>query len=81
MVYEMGCQPTGDLEPLEVIVNGTPRRARAGRTLLGLLEDLEVEPSRVAIEMDRRIVKRIEWDTLELAAGARIEIVQFVGGG
>jgi sulfur carrier protein len=81
MVYEMGCQPIGDMGPFEVIVNGAPRLARAGRTLLGLLEDLEVEPSRVAIEMDRRIVKRTEWDTLELAAGARIEIVQFVGGG
>ena len=81
MVYEMGCQPTEEIGPLEITVNGAPRRARAGQTLLGLVEDLQLEPARVAIEMDRRIVKRIEWDTLELAAGVRIEIVQFVGGG
>jgi len=35
----------------------------------------------VAVEMDRRIVKRIEWETLELRSGAAVEIVQFVGGG
>jgi thiamine biosynthesis protein ThiS len=46
-----------------------------------LLEDLRLEPSRVAVELDRRIVKRPEWDGLELAAGAKLEIVQFVGGG
>ena len=35
----------------------------------------------VAVEMDGRIVKRAQWETLELAPGAKLEIVQFVGGG
>jgi len=65
----------------EIVVNGAVRHAPAGQTLLGLLRDLELEPSRVAVEMDRRIVKRTEWETLELEPGARLEIVQFVGGG
>ena len=77
MVYEMGCQPT----LYEIVVNGVVRQAPAGQTLLGLLRDLELEPSRVAVEMDRRIVKRAEWEALELAPGAKLEIVQFVGGG
>ena len=81
MVYEMECQPNEEMGPLEILVNGAPRRAQAGATLLGLLKDLRLEPSRVAVEMDRRIVKRAEWGTLKLAAGAKIEIVQFVGGG
>ena len=77
----MGCQPTHDNGSLKIVVNGAERQAPAGQTLLGLLRDLELEPSRVAVEMDRRIVKRTEWETLELAAGAKLEIVQFVGGG
>ena len=77
----MGCQPTEEIGPVEIVVNGAPRRIRAGETLSGLIERLELEPSRVAIEMDRRIVKRADWGTLELPAGAKIEIVQFVGGG
>ena len=81
MVCEMGCQPTDGMETLEIIVNGAARRSAPGQTLSDLLADLQLEPSRVAIEMDRRIVKRAEWDTLQLAPGAKIEIVQFVGGG
>lgn len=72
----MECQPTH-----EIVVNGEQRFVPAGHTLLRLLEDLRLEPARVAVEMDRRIVKRPEWEGLELAAGAKLEIVQFVGGG
>lgn len=77
----MGCQPTEDIGPVEFTLNGAPRCTPVGQTLSGLLRDLQLEPSRVAIEMDRRIVRRTEWDTLELVPGARVEIVQFVGGG
>jgi thiamine biosynthesis protein ThiS len=72
----MGCQPTQ-----EIVVNGEPRSIPTGQTVLSLLEDLRLEPSRVAVELNRRIVKRAEWGGLELAAGAKLEIVQFVGGG
>jgi len=74
----MECQPTGTVE---IVVNGETRQAPAGQTILGLLEDLRLEPERVAVEFDRRIVKRAEWASRELSAGARLEIVQFVGGG
>jgi thiamine biosynthesis protein ThiS len=77
----MECQPTEDIGSLEITVNGAARRSPLGQTLSGLLRDLQLEPSRVAIEMDRRIIKRTEWDAFVLVSGAKIEIVQFVGGG
>jgi thiamine biosynthesis protein ThiS len=80
MVYEMGCQPSNS-GAIEIVLNGEPRQAQAGQTVLGLLEELRLEPSRVAVELDRRIVKRAEWGALELEHGARLEVVQFVGGG
>ncbi len=52
-----------------------------GQTLLGLLRRMDLDPERVAIELDRRIVKKPNWDTTVLQPGARLEIVQFVGGG
>jgi thiamine biosynthesis protein ThiS len=80
MVYEMECQPPGGAV-LEIVVNGEARRAPAGQTVLSLLEELRLQPDRVAVELDRRIVKRSEWGALVLAQGAQLEIVQFVGGG
>ncbi|MBZ5727379.1 MAG: sulfur carrier protein ThiS [Acidobacteriia bacterium] len=66
---------------IEIVVNGEPRKVPEGQTILGLLRQLQLDPARVAVEMDRRIVKQPAWDQTTLPAGARIEIVQFVGGG
>jgi sulfur carrier protein len=67
--------------PVKIVVNGEARSAREGQTILGLLEELQLDPSRVAVELDRRIVKQPLWAETVLRAGAEIEIVQFVGGG
>ena len=43
---------------------------------------LEIDPARVAVELNRVIVSRAAWDQdARLDAGAALEIVQFVGGG
>lgn len=53
----------------------------AGLTVRTLLVHLDVIPDRVAVELNRRIVRQPEWDSIEVGDGAEIEIVQFVGGG
>jgi thiamine biosynthesis protein ThiS len=66
---------------MEIVVNGEPRTAEEGLTILGLLRELDLDPARVAVECDRRIVKQGQWPETVLRPGARLEIVQFVGGG
>ena len=66
---------------IEIVVNGDPHAIEEGQSLTGLLQSLEVDPARVAIELDRRIVKPPDWPLTILESGARLEIVQFVGGG
>jgi sulfur carrier protein len=67
--------------PIDIVVNGEPQAATEGQTILQLLHQLELDPARVAVELDRRIVKQPLWSETPLRAGAQIEIVQFVGGG
>ena len=67
--------------PIEIVVNGAPRAAEEGQTILGLLRELDLDPARVAVECDRRIVKQGQWSATVLRSGAKLEIVQFVGGG
>ena len=64
-----------------IVVNGEPRQVNEGETIAGLVRALELDPQRLAVELDRRIVKRAQWATTQLAAGAELEIVMFVGGG
>ena len=62
-------------------VNGERRSFRAQTTLLDVVHTLNLEPERVAIELNRAIVKREMWSRTTIEADAEIEIVQFVGGG
>lgn len=66
---------------IEIVLNGEHRTAPEGQTVLGLLEQLRLDPSRVAVELNRRIVKQPRWADTVLQPGAEIEVVQFVGGG
>ncbi|MGA2724408.1 MAG: sulfur carrier protein ThiS [Bryobacteraceae bacterium] len=67
--------------PIDIVVNGQPQSAPEGQTLLGLLDQLQLDPARVAVELDRRIIKQPQWAETILRPGAQLEIVQFVGGG
>jgi thiamine biosynthesis protein ThiS len=65
----------------QVTLNGELRNFPPGTTLLDVVRSLNLEPERVAVEINRVIVKRESWPGATLADGAEIEIVQFVGGG
>ncbi len=66
---------------IEIVVNGQVRLAPGGCTLGELLVWLEVDPARVAVELNRSIVQRQAWDKTTVGPDATLEIVQFVGGG
>jgi thiazole synthase len=63
------------------VVNGERREVPAGLSLAGLVRTLGLEPSRLAVERNRKIVRREAWAETPVADGDRLEIVQFVGGG
>jgi sulfur carrier protein len=66
---------------ISILVNGEERAVAEGDTIAGLIGSLGLDPERLAVELDRRIVKRADWSSTALAAGSEVEIVQFVGGG
>jgi len=63
------------------MVNGEPRRVPTGLNVDGLLACLGIDPERVAIELNRAIIRRPAWSSSVVEDGANLEIVQFVGGG
>jgi thiamine biosynthesis protein ThiS len=65
---------------MDLIVNGETRTTDR-TTVLGLLEELGIDPRRVAFELNREIVPKADYATTPLAAGDAVEIVHFVGGG
>ena len=65
----------------QITLNGEPPSFPAGTTLYGLVQALNLEPERVAIELNRAIVQRDFWRETLVEGGAEIEVVMFVGGG
>jgi len=66
---------------MEVVVNGERRRVTENLTIRDLLSELEIAADRVAVERNRVIVPRREWERVLIEAGDEVEIVHFVGGG
>ena len=66
---------------MEIVVNGDPREVALGATVASLLRELSLPASRVAVERNREIVGKAEYEAVALSPGDRIEIVTFVGGG
>jgi thiamine biosynthesis protein ThiS len=66
---------------LEIVVNGERRKVGGDATVRSLLRELELPESRVAVERNRAIVRKSDYEGTALVEGDRIEIVTFVGGG
>jgi len=69
------------MDELSFTVNGRPHDAEPGTTVSRLLARMGIDPARVAIERNEHVVPRATWAEVELAAGDRLEIVAFIGGG
>ena len=71
----------GSARTIQVKLNGQPRELRAGSSLTDLLAFLELNRDRVAVEVNREIIRRDRWQAYDIQDGDSIEIVHFVGGG
>ena len=65
---------------MTVKVNGDARDLPDGETLRALVARYQLTPEKVAIELNRRLVRSDKYDT-PLKDGDEVEIVTFVGGG
>ncbi|MGB2937528.1 MAG: sulfur carrier protein ThiS [Phycisphaerae bacterium] len=66
---------------MQISVNGEPREVPDGATVERLLDLLEVQRRRIAVEVNRELVPRSRHGARALAEGDAVEIVTLVGGG
>lgn len=65
---------------MQIKVNGTAREVADGTTIRSLLAETNLTPEKVAIELNRRLVRSDKYDQ-PLKDNDELEIVTFVGGG
>lgn len=61
-------------------LNGELREVTDGLTVRALLAEMKLSPEKVAVELNRRLLRGERYDTV-LNPNDAIEIVTFVGGG
>lgn len=61
-------------------VNGQDRTVSEGTSILALLESFKLTPDKVAVELNRRLVRTAQYGS-PLKEGDEVEVVTFVGGG
>jgi thiamine biosynthesis protein ThiS len=80
-VRKHGVNVTLETKTIGIVLNGEPRRVPDGLQVAGLLKYLEIDGQKVAVELNREIVRKPEWESAEVLDGAQVEVVWFVGGG
>lgn len=66
---------------MRVYINGESREVQGNPSLADLITQLDLPAARIAVELNREVVRRNEWAATVLHDEDRIEIVHFVGGG
>jgi thiamine biosynthesis protein ThiS len=65
---------------MKIVLNGKETETGAG-SVEALLEELDIKPGKVAVEVNLRVIKKCDYSTSAVKEGDRVEIVNFVGGG
>lgn len=66
---------------MTITINGEIKELESEVNLSRLLELFSLPSQRVAVELNRGVVRRSDWDRTIVKDDDRIEIVHFVGGG
>ena len=66
---------------MELTVNGKKLEVTDSATIAALLEELQINPLRVAVQLNQQIAKRELYESTALHAGDTLEIITFMAGG
>jgi len=66
---------------VKIFFNGQDREISEGSTIADLLEQLDLSPRQVAVEVNQHLIPRATHHEHVLQDGDRLEVVTLVGGG
>jgi thiamine biosynthesis protein ThiS len=66
---------------MTITLNGDKHELAAPVTVAQLLQQLDIDARRVAVELNLGVVKKAAYESALIKDGDEVEIVNFVGGG
>jgi len=69
------------LQPMTITLNGDKHELAGPVSVSALLQQLDIDARRVAVELNLTVVKKALYESSVVKDGDEVEIVNFVGGG
>lgn len=66
---------------MTIFINGEAREIGNAVTVSTLLDKLELPRQRIAIELNRQVIRKQDWEATPVSENDKVEVVHFVGGG
>jgi thiamine biosynthesis protein ThiS len=66
---------------MNILINGEKRQIIKQFNLFELLQEFNLPTERVAIELNQQVVRKKDWENIQIKDADKLEIVHFVGGG
>ncbi len=66
---------------MKIIINGKTKEIPNEVNIIELLESFSLPKERIAIELNKQVVRKKDWGNIKITDADRIEVIHFVGGG
>ena len=66
---------------MKVFINGETKEIAGEVNLIELLHNFSLPQERIAVELNKEVVRKKDWENIKIKNADKIEIVHFVGGG
>lgn len=66
---------------MQITVNGNNKEIEPDMSIFQYLSKLQLDLAGVVVEINQKIIKKHEWDKIEIKNGDMLELISFVGGG
>ncbi|HLX36665.1 MAG TPA: sulfur carrier protein ThiS [Candidatus Binataceae bacterium] len=68
-------------QKITIRLNGDAYVIDGDARLTTLIETLKMKPKRIAVELNREVVPKVNYASITLREGDELELINFVGGG
>jgi sulfur carrier protein len=69
------------MSSIKIILNGECKEVSPNILLSSLLLDLNLSADKIAVEINKNVVRKKDWHSISVNENDKIEIIHFVGGG
>ncbi len=66
---------------MKVFINGETKEIPNEVNLFELLRHFSLPQERIAVELNKEVVRKKDWENIKINDADKIEVIHFVGGG